>query len=321
MKESIAMMNQISVVVPCYKCSGTIKELVERLNKSVSKISSSCEIILVNDGSPENDWECINELVNSAQNVIGLNLSRNFGQHTAITAGVDYCSGHWVVVMDGDLQDRPEEIPKLYQKAGEGFDVVFARRKVRKDSFFKRMLSKMFYMIFSIFVDEKADPAVANFGIYSRRVVDSFKKMTEHTRLFPFFVRWLGFQTAYIDVEHDGRRSGKSSYSFLKRLNLAVDAIVVMSNKPLKISIGLGLIISLLSFIFSVYLIVRYFILGIPVMGWTSMVVSLFFIGGLLLSITGVLGLYIGKIFDEVKNRPLYIVADTVSGKEGFNDK
>jgi dolichol-phosphate mannosyltransferase len=269
----------------------------------------------VNDGSPENDWELIKELALSNRNVKGLNLSRNFGQHTAITAGVDFCSGKWLVVMDGDLQDIPEEITKLYKKANENYDVVFARRVVRKDNFLKKIISRLFYKILDSLVDGRTDPAVANFGIYSRKVIDYFKKMRERSRLFPLCIRWLGFKTAYVVVEHGERTSGKSAYTFYKKFNLAVDTIISMSNKPLKISIKLGFFISFVSLLFALWLIIKYMVWGIPVIGWTSMIVSLYFIGGLLLSMVGILGVYIGKIYDEVKNRPLYVIDEIVSSE------
>lgn len=302
----------ISVVIPVYKNEPFINELVSRLKVILDTITHDFEIILVNDDSPDNSWELIKRNAANDPRITGIRFARNFGQHTAITAGVDYCSGHWLVVMDGDLQDKPEEITKLYQKAREGYDVVFARRQVRKDNFLKKTISKFFYKILDLLVDGQIDPAVANFGIYSRKVIDYFKKMRERSRLFPLIIRWLGFKTAYVEVEHGKRTSGKSAYTFSKKINLALDTIISMSNKPLKISIKLGFLISFISFLLGLWLIVKYLVWGIPVMGWTSMMVSLYFIGGLLLSMIGVLGVYMGKVFDEVKNRPLYVIDEVV---------
>ncbi len=302
----------ISVIIPVYKNERFINELVSRLKLTLNSITNHFEIILVNDGSPDNSWEIIKQNAVNDSRVTGIRFARNFGQHIAITAGVDYCSGHWLVVMDGDLQDRPEEIPKLYQKARGGYDVVFARRKVRKDNFFKKIMSKLFYKILDRLVDGRTDPAVANFGIYSRKVIDYYKKMRERSRLFPLVIRWLGFKTAYVVVEHGERTSGKSAYTLPKKINLALETIISMSNKPLKISIKFGFFISFISFLFGLWLIIKYLVWGIPVMGWTSLIVSFYFIGGLLLSIVGILGVYIGKIFDEVKNRPLYVIDEVV---------
>jgi dolichol-phosphate mannosyltransferase len=307
----------ISVVIPVYKNEDFIDELVLRLKTVLTGLGGDFEIIFVSDASPDNSWDRIKKNGEADSRVTGIRFSRNFGQHIAITAGLDYCSGHWTVVMDGDLQDQPEEIVKLYKKAREGHDVVFARRRQRKDGISRKLASKLFYKFFQWFTDRRIDSTTANFGIYSRKVVDNFKKMREHHRLFPLFVHWLGFKTAYVDVEHSKRASGKSAYTLSKKINLAVDTIISMSNKPLKLSIKLGFIISLISFLYGLILVIRYLVWGIPVLGWTSMMVSIYFLGGLLLSMAGILGLYIGKIFDEVKNRPLYVVDDiTVPGPQ-----
>ena len=306
----------ISVVIPVYKNESFIHELVNRLKATLGSLPGDFEIILVNDGSPDRSWELITGNAQSDPRVIGIRFSRNFGQHIAITAGVDYSRGEWVVVMDGDLQDKPEEIVNLYRKAGEGYDVVFARRRQRKDGFFIKMTSKLFYKALDTLTDGKSDSAVANFGIYSRKTIDYFKQMRERSRLFPLFIRWLGFNTAYIDVEHGERDSGKSAYTFSRKFNLALETIISMSNKPLKLSIKIGFVLSFFSLAYGLYLIIRYLTLGIPVQGWTSLMVSIYFLSGLLLSIAGILGLYIGKVFDEVKNRPLYVIDECTGGKD-----
>jgi dolichol-phosphate mannosyltransferase len=304
----------ISVVIPIYRNEPFIDDLYSRLTANLNAITADFEIIFVDDGSPDNSWDLITGLAEKSPRVKGIRFSRNFGQHIAITAGVEYATGDWVVVMDGDLQDRPEEITDLYNKALEGYDVVFARRHMRKDTFSRKICSRMFYTLFDFLAGtgNKTDAAIANFGIYSRKVIDSFNKMREHSRLFPLFIRWLGFNTAYINVQHAERSAGKSAYTFRKKLDLALDTIISMSNKPLKISVKMGLLLSLLSFLYGVFIIVKYLLWGVPVMGWTSLIVSLYFIGGMVLSTLGVLGIYIGKIFDEVKNRPLYIIAEKV---------
>lgn len=305
----------ISVIIPIYRNEPFINELYSRLVTHLNTITRDFEIIFVNDGSPDNAWKLIAGNAEKDPRVKGIRLSRNFGQHFAITAGLSYSSGDWIVVMDGDLQDRPEEIIHLYHKALEGHEIVFARRKIRKDTLYKTLSSKIFYKFFDFLAGTKTDASVANFGIYSRKVIDNFNEMTEHSRLFPLFIHWLGFNTAYIDVEHAERRTGKSAYTFGKKLDLAVDTIISMSNKPLKISIKVGLLLSFLSFLYGVFLIIKYLVGGAPVIGWTSLTVSLYFIGGLLLSILGLLGIYIGKIFDEVKNRPLYIISEIIGGE------
>jgi dolichol-phosphate mannosyltransferase len=305
----------ISVVIPIYRNEPFIDELYTRLTANLSTITENFEIIFVNDGSPDNSWERIAWNAEKDPRVKGIRFSRNFGQHIAITAGVAQSSGDWVVVMDGDLQDRPEEINNLYRKAGEGYDVVFARRQVRKDTVFNKISSRLFYKFFDLLagIGGKTDASVANFGIYSRKVIASFNRMREHSRLFPLFIRWLGFKTAYIDVEHAERSTGKSAYTFRKKLDLALDTIVSMSNQPLKLFIKIGFLLSFLSFLYGLFIIIKYLVWGVPVQGWTSLMVSLYFLGGMLLSTMGILGLYIGKIYDEVKNRPLYVIDETIN--------
>ncbi|WP_151948894.1 glycosyltransferase family 2 protein [Aliarcobacter butzleri] len=301
----------ISIVTPVYGCCKSLKILYERLNKNLSTITNNFEIIMVNDSSPDNAWEAIKELAKKDDRVKGINLSRNFGQHYAITAGLDYAQGDWVVVMDCDLQDRPEEITKLYNKAKEGYDVVFGRRIERQDGFFKKLGSKLFYNVYDYFTESDTDNTIANFSILNQKVVREFQKIKEQNRSYYLFINWLGFKRANVDIEHDKRGEGRSSYTLKKLINLAIDSIVAQSNKPLRLSIKFGFIMALFSLFYSVWLMVRYFVFSIPVEGWTSMMVSFYFIGGLLFANMGFLGLYIGKIFDETKNRPLYVVSET----------
>lgn len=307
---------QISVVIPVYGCVSCLEKLYERLVNTLSNITSNFEIIMVNDASPDNAWETIKELAEQDDRVKGINFSRNFGQHKAITAGLDHAQGEWVIVMDCDLQDQPEEIIKLYNKAQEGYDVVFGRRHQRKDSSFKRLGSKLFYKILDYFTESKIDSSIANFSIISSNVVEQLKKLREQNRLYPLFVNWVGFKRTDIDIEHADREEGKSSYTFQKLINLAIDAIVSQSNKPLKLAIKFGFTMAILSLVYALWLVLRYFIFSIPIAGWTSVMVSIYFIGGLLFANMGVLGLYIGKTFDETKNRPLYLIQETTFEEE-----
>ncbi len=301
----------ISVVTPVYGCSTSLEKLYERLVATLTQITEDFEIIMVNDGSPDNAWETIRKLAQKDNRVKGINFSRNFGQHRAITAGLDYAGGKWVVVMDCDLQDQPEEIIKLYTKAQEGFDVVFGKRYQRKDSAFKRFSSNIFYKILDYFTDSKIDSSIANFSIISSNVVNELRKLQEQNRLYPLFVNWVGFKRADINIEHANRDEGKSSYTLSKLINLAIDGIVSQSNKPLKMAIKFGFLISFFSLMYAAWLIVRFYIFSVPVEGWTSVMVSIYFIGGLLFANMGLLGLYIGKTFDETKNRSLYVVQET----------
>ncbi len=303
----------ISIVSPVYRGEKMVAELVRRNVESVSTITDDYEIILVNDASPDNSWDEIVKQCALNPKVKGINLSRNFGQHYAITAGLHYAKGDWVVVMDCDLQDRPEEIPNLYEKAQEGFDIVYARRAVRQDGFLKKQSSYWFYKIFNWLSGFDTDRAIANFGIYKQCVIEEFNKMPEKVRFFPSLVHYLGFKDAAIDVQHSERAEGKSSYNLSKLLKLSFEVIVSNSNRPLRLAVGLGFGMSAVSFLLAVYDVVAKWIGIIEVPGYTTTVFSIWFVGGLLLFVMGILGLYIGKIFDQVKGRQLFIVKDEVN--------
>lgn len=301
----------ISVVIPVYKGSPFLRLLYDRLTKTLEQITEKFEIILVNDFSPDNSWNIIKELVDVDSRVIGIDFSRNFGQHYAITAGLDKCKGEWVVVMDCDLQDKPEEILKLYNKTQEGFDIVLGKRVERKDSILKKASSKLFYRTFSYLTETKQDESIANFGIYNRKIINAIISMRESLRFFPIMVNWVGYKSISIDIEHGAREVGKSSYSMRKLIKLSLNTILSYSDKPLKITVKAGFFISLFSFSYALYIIIRA-LLGIKgIEGWSSLIVSLWLIGGLLMFVLGIIGLYISKIFDETKKRPIYLVRET----------
>jgi glycosyltransferase involved in cell wall biosynthesis len=298
----------ISIVSPVYKAEKVLSSVVDRIEKSVSLITDNFEIILIEDCSPDNSWEIIEEITQRNKKVIGIKLSRNFGQHYAITAGLDHAIGDWIVVMDCDLQDQPEEISKLYHKAIEGFDVVLARRFNRKDTFIKKMFSRFFFKILGYLAGSDFDQTVANFGIYNKKVIKSICMMRENIRVFPIMVSWLGFNTAKIDVEHAYRYEGKSSYTFKKLVNLALDIILAYSDKPIRLIIKLGFVISISSFVFAALILYRYSIGDITVSGYTSLILSIWFLSGIIILILGVIGLYVGKTFEGVKERPIYVI-------------
>jgi glycosyltransferase involved in cell wall biosynthesis len=303
----------ISIVTPVYGCCSCLHQLYTRLRTTLERISPDFEIVMVNDASPDKAWAVIEDLCRQDPRVKGVNLSRNFGQHNAITAGLEFVTGDWIVVMDCDLQDQPEEIAKLYQAATAGYDVVFGRRVRRRDHFLKRLSSRAFNALLSVLADQKLDPTIANFGIYRRPVIESFRRMHDVNRSFPMFIRWLGFTQTAVDIEHAERTEGRSGYTLHKLIAFAISNVIAYSNKPLILSIYFGLIISGLSLLAAVYLIFRYLHRGVGVEGWTSLMVSLFFIAGLLFANLGVLGLYIGKTFDQAKCRPLYVVQKLVN--------
>ncbi|MDD3876098.1 MAG: glycosyltransferase family 2 protein [Bacteroidales bacterium] len=301
----------ISVVTPVYGCSTSLLELYQRLKETLTPITENYEIIFVNDASPDDAWEGIEVLAKNDPRVKGIKLSRNFGQHYAITAGLDYCIGEWVVVMDCDLQDKPEEILKLYNKAQEGFNIVLGRRNKRKDTFFKKLSSFFFHRLLSYLTGTELDKTVANFGIYNRKVVDAINKMREPIRYFPTMVKWVGFNTAKINVDHNYRQEGRSGYNYNKLLRLALDIILANSDKPIKLLVKFGLLVSFSAFVFAIVFFILWLMGDIEVLGYTSLVVSIWFLSGVIIATLGLMGLYVGKTFEGVKNRPIYIIDKT----------
>jgi dolichol-phosphate mannosyltransferase len=305
----------ISVVIPVYGCRACLEELHQRLVTTLAAVTPSYEIILVNDACPQNSWGVIKEIALKDPHVVGLDLSRNFGQIRAITAGLHHAEGDWVVVMDCDLQDRPEEIARLYAKAQEGYDVVFSRRAIRRDALPKRLASKLFYWIYGYFTGA-FDGSIGNFSISRRIVIENYKRMGDQNRAFILFIKWMGFRSAVIDIDHAERAAGKSSYTLRKQLRMALEIITTQSNKPLVLSIQIGFAMAALAFLYGSYMIFRYFMYGISAQGWTSTIVSIYFVGGMILAQLGILGLYVGHIFNETKGRPIFIVRELVENQE-----
>ncbi|MFC4793336.1 glycosyltransferase family 2 protein [Hymenobacter endophyticus] len=300
----------LSVVSPVYQADQLLDELLGRLAKALAPLTTAYEIILVDDGSPDESWDLIQRYAAHDSRIRGIRLSRNFGQHHAITAGLDAAQGEWIVVMDCDLQDRPEEIPALYQHAQMGHDVVLASRTTRQDSWFKRTLSCGFYTVLSYLTDTCQDPTVANFGIYHHRVIEAILQLHESIRYFPTMVRWVGFRQITLSVQHaaEGR---PSTYSLTRRLRLATDIMLASSDKPLRLMACLGLLLSGSAFLLGVITLIRFALGQITVPGYISLFIAISFFSGLIILVLGVVGLYVGKIFESVRHRPLYVVAAT----------
>lgn len=307
---------KLSVVIPVYEAEDCLRELHTRLATTFGRMTdpTEFELILVEDCGGDRSWELIREIAAIDPRVVGVKLSRNFGQHRAISAGLDVCTGDWVVVMDCDLQDPPEEIPRLWHEAQAGYDVVNARRGGRRDTLWRRCSSRAFHFVLESLSGLRYDPDVANFRIMSRTVVDAYRSMPEFRRLLGVQIQWLGFPTSSIEATHAPRFAGRSSYSLAKLFGLAVDAIVTYSNKPLRLSIGFGVVFVLISIVASTWIFVRAAVWGIPVEGWASLMVSLWFLGGAIMANLGVIGLYLGYVFDECKRRPVYVVAQRTDG-------
>ncbi|WP_323788726.1 glycosyltransferase family 2 protein [Psychroserpens sp.] len=299
---------EISVVSPVYKAENTVTDLVQELESELNQLHVSYEIILVDDYSPDNSWTVMKRLAASHDNLKIIRLSRNFGQHPAIMAGLSESSGEWTVVMDCDLQDKPSEISKLYAKAQEGFDVVLAKRSKRKDTFFKKVMSKWFYKCFSFFTNINVDEEVANFGIYNKKVIKSILSIGDVLVFFPLFVKWVGFKQTSIVVEHSKRTEGKSNYSFYMLLQLAFNTIISFSDKPLRLFLNIGLVTSFLSFIAAIRVFIQALNGEIEILGYSSIIISICFFSGIIISVLGVIGIYLAKTFNQSKGRPLYII-------------
>jgi polyisoprenyl-phosphate glycosyltransferase len=301
-------MTHLSVVVPVYNESSLIKELVKRVEGNVKLITEDFEIILIDDGSKDNTWKLIEIEAQVEKRITGIKFSRNFGHHYAITAGLHISKGEWVVVMDGDLQDRPEVIPELYNKALSGFDVVFVSRQNRPEKLYYRIAQKFFYSVLRTLSGLNFDSRQANFSIISRKVVEAFKSFPENARFYGSTIKWLGFETSSIKADHGVRYSGKPSYTLRKRIKLAADIVLAFAERPLRWSIYLGFFISIISMVSVTWIIYKSLFYGFSVSGWASLISVVSFSTGVILIVIGVSAIYIGEIFRQVKNRPLYII-------------
>jgi dolichol-phosphate mannosyltransferase len=302
----------LSVVSPVYGAEGVVLQLVERIEAALRPLGHSFEIVLVEDGSPDQSWKEMVQAAAACPEVVAIRLSRNFGQHRAITAGLEQARGAWVVVMDCDLQDKPEEIPAFLAKAQEGWDVVQGQRVFRRDSAIKRWLSTRFYAMMGMMTGSRHDHTIANFGLYRRNVVEAVLAMRESVRFFPLQVQWAGFRRTGIPVDHGEREVGETAYTFSKALNLAIDVLLSFSDKPLRLTIRAGVLVMGVAFLMAAWLMVRTLFYGITGEGWLSLMASIWFLSGLIIVVLGMTGLYIGKVFEEVKQRPIYLVAEVL---------
>jgi len=303
---------QISIVSPVYRAEKILPELIRRISNVMNKGSVIYEIVLVDDRSPDDSWKVISELSKEYDVISAIRLSRNFGQHPAIVAGLTTAKGDNIIVMDCDLQDNPDEIPNLIFKLQKGYDYVLARRNNRQDNWIKKMFSRLFSLVFSFFTNTKFDNRIANFGIYNSKVIDAILEIPDTFKFFPLFVRLVGFNGSHIDVMHSNRYEGKSTYNFKALLKLAFNSIISYSSRPLKLTVVLGMLISITSFIVGIYYYVQYQIDAIKVSGFTSIILSIWFLSGLIITILGIIGLYVGKIFEQSKNRPVFIIDDRI---------
>jgi len=298
----------ISIVSPVYRAEKILPILVSEINLVMERIGEDYEIILVDDRSPDNSWEVMKVLSSQNPKIKSIRLSRNFGQHSAIFAGLTKTKGDWVVVMDCDMQDQPKEIAKLYKKALEGYDIVLGQRENRKDKFLKKLSSKLFYTVFNYLSGGQFNNEIGNFGIYKKKVIDSILNISDYIKFFPLFINWVGFKSVSIPIEHGEREEGKSSYSISRLLKLAFNVIVSFSDKPLRLFINFGLGISILSFVLGIYYLYLSITHKITQPGFSSLILSIWFLSGIIISCIGIVGVYLGKTFDQAKNRPTFII-------------
>jgi glycosyltransferase involved in cell wall biosynthesis len=304
---------EIAVIVPIYNGRPMLEELCRRLLASLGSITSNFVILLIDDAAPDDPWPLICELGRSDRRIKGVRLSRNFGQHYALTAGIDVARARWYVIMDCDLQDAPEDIPLLYAKVIEGHDLVAGMRRKEGHSMIKRLSSRLFYGLFRVLSGIQLDWSVGNFRIFSDRVADGLRSMREQMRFLPASFEWMGFNPVYVDLPHHERGRGHSSYTFGKLFKLATHTILAHSQTPLKIVAGFGFVMSLITFAIAFVFFSRALVFGTEVIGWSSLFVTMLFIGSVQIALMGILGIYIGKTFEETKGRPLYFVRDTMN--------
>ena len=303
-------MTQLSIIAPLFNEEKNVFKLIDEIIVNVNPIVDNFEIILIDDGSIDETWNKITEKSNHDKRVIGICLSRNFGHHYAITAGLHNSTGDWVVVMDGDLQDRPEVIPQLFEEANKGYDVVFVSRTNRPESLMYKFFQKLFYLTLRTLSGYDFDSRQANFSIISRKVVNAFKVFPENSRFYGSTIKWLGFKTTSIEARHGKRFEGKPSYTIRSRFKLASEIILAFSDRPLKIAIGLGISMSLISVGMVGWILIGVNSWGFSVVGWPSIILAIFFSTGMILIVLGILGVYLGQVFKEVKNRPLYVISE-----------
>jgi polyisoprenyl-phosphate glycosyltransferase len=308
-------MVHLSVVVPVYGCRDCLDQLHRRLVAAVQTITSSYEMIFVDDRSPDGAWAVLSHLAGSDAHVKAIRLSRNFGQHSAITAGLAESRGEWTVVMDCDLQDPPEVIPSLYAQAMQGFDLVLARRMQRTHSAIRLILSRLYFKVLNTFMGTKLDGSFGTFSILSRKVVEAYLTLGDRDRHYLFVLHWLGFERGSINFEHAEREAGQSSYTLRRLLRHAVSGIFFQTTNLLLSIVYLGFVVVGGGVLLGIRLIYLY-LAATPPPGWTSVMVLLLVLGGFIITSTGVTGLYIGRVFQQVKGRPLYVVDRVVQSSQ-----
>lgn len=302
----------ISIVSPVYGCRDCLRELALSVEKVFANTDLDWELILVDDRGPDAPWPVIKELAEKNSKIKGVRLSKNHGQHLAIWAGLETAKGDWVSVVDCDLQDDPNVILELYTKALEdSVDSVVVSRGEWKDTWFRRFASRMFYRTMKLLAGVSLDSDSGNFGLYSRRLIDLLLTFKEKEVYFPFMVMLTGLPRSIYTVDRSERAEGDTSYNIVRLMRLAISIIIRFSDRPLKLSVAIGLMFSGLSALISLIIFVAWALGTFTVPGWSSLVLSVWFLSGLIMAVLGIHGFYMGRIFTEVQNRPRIIVEET----------
>ena len=302
---------EISAIIPSYNEQDNVGLMYERMTKTLSKISPDYEIIYINDCSKDQTLLRIKELAAKDTHVKYLSFSRNFGHQIAVSAGLDYCSGKAVVIIDGDLQDPPELIEQMYEKYKEGYKVVYARRTSREgETWFKKATAKIFYRLLASMTSIDIPVDVGDFRLIDQVIVKHLRNMPEKSKYIRGQISWIGYKQTFVNYHRDARIYGKTNYPLRKMLRFALDGITAFSDKPLKIASGLGIVAAIVSLLALVYALVAHFCFNSTITGWTSLILSVLFIGGVQLITIGIIGDYIARINNDVRNRPLYILEE-----------
>lgn len=302
----------LSIIIPIYNEQGNIDRLINRLKGVVSQLNVECEYIFINDGSKDDSINIIKNLAKIDSSVKFINFSRNFGHQIAVTAGLDKAKGDRIVIIDADLQDPPELIIEMFKKMDDGYEVVYAKRKARKgESWMKKITARMFYRILKAITSVNIPVDTGDFRIVDRKIVDVLKQMPEQQKFLRGQISWIGFNQTYVEYERDERNAGETGYTYKKMIRLALDGITSFSNFPLKFASICGFVVSGIAFLVGLYALYSRFISGDYVEGWTSIIISVLFLGGIQLISIGIIGEYISRLSSNVRNRPLYIINDS----------
>lgn len=302
----------LSVIVPIYNEEANLLPLHQSLTDALKAIDSTFEIIFVNDGSHDQSLDIIKELASKDKSVRYISLSRNFGHQVAISAGIDKCRGDYAVLIDGDGQDPPELIPEMFLKMSEGYNVVYARRKARKgESRLKKLTASIFYRLMKRITNVNIPLDTGDFRIVDRKIVEQLKRMPERHKFLRGQISWLGFRQGFVDYERQARLSGETGYTYRKMIRLALDAITSFSNLPLRLATLSGFAFAFIGFLLLLYTLYSRFVSKIYVAGWASQMITIIFIGGIQLIGIGIIGEYINRMNDNIRNRPLYVIDET----------